>query len=194
MASSAQNDMSKKVVQQIRLLLWKRYCETTKTKWDVAKVVLPAVVFYILMILLYESLGVFHKGALEIFFVPVAFWSYVQRIVVQNMNEKSTRLQESMRIMGLSDVAYWMSYFISDGIILGLIMSLVCSIFSAGGGLFHDADFGVIWGFLLVFCLAAVPFAFFLCAFFDTPQTSGQATLGVLFGEIIHLICDVTTI
>ncbi len=185
MTSSLQGIMSKKVVQQIRLLLWKRYCETTKTKWDVAKIVLPAVVFFILMILLYESLGVFHKGALELFLVPLAFWTFVQRIVVQIMHEKSSRLQESMRIMGLSDVAYWMSYFISDGIILGLILSLICAIFSAGGGLFNDTNFGVIWGFLLVYCLSAVPFAFFICAFFDTPQTSGQATLGLLFGESV---------
>jgi hypothetical protein len=30
-----------KVIFQIKLMLWKRYRETTKTKWDVAKVIMP---------------------------------------------------------------------------------------------------------------------------------------------------------
>ncbi len=90
--------------------------------------------------------------------------------------------------MGLSDVAYWMSYFISDGIILGALLSLIGAILSAGGGLFNEASFGVVWGFLFIFCLSGVPFAFFICSFFDTPQTSGQATLALLLGELYSFL------
>jgi hypothetical protein len=107
---------------------------------------------------------------------------FVQRIVVQIMHEKSSRLQESMRMMGLSDIAYYAGYFLSDGAILGFIMSFSCAIISTGG-LFNEANFGVILGMLLVFCLSTVPFAFFISAFFDTPQTSGQATLAILVGK-----------
>eukprot|EP01034_Spumella_vulgaris_P044289 gene44289-55073_t len=137
-------------------------------------------------------------GAIEPFLVPLAFWTFLQRIVVQVMYEKSTRLQESMRMMGLSDAAYWASYFISDGVLLGLLLSFIGAILSAGGGLFAEASFGEIWGYLLVFCMSAVPFGFFLCAFFDTPQTSGQATLGLLLGfYIVYMVIfmgDLSTI
>jgi len=167
---------------QIKLLLWKRYLESTKSKWDLAKVIVPAVLFFILLILLYSVFNFFAAGGLEPFIVPLAFWIFVQRIVVQIMFEKSSRLQESMRMMGLSDFAYWTSYFISDGVVLGFVLSFLCTIVSAAG-LFNDANFGAVLGLLFVFCLSAVPFAFFLCSFFDTPQTSGQATLGVLFGR-----------
>jgi hypothetical protein len=156
----------------------------TKSKWDVAKVLCPAILFFILMLLVYGVVKVFHMGAIEPFLVPLAFWTFLQRIVVQVMYEKSTRLQESMRMMGLSDAAYWSSYFISDGILLGLLLSFIGAILSAGGGLFAEADFGTIWGYLWVFCMSAVPFGFFLSAFFDTPQTSGQATLGLLLGKL----------
>ncbi len=166
---------------QVKLLLWKRYLESTKSKWDLLKVLLPAVLFFILMILLYAVFDFFAAGAIEPFLVPLAFWIYIQRIVVQIMFEKSSRLQESMRMMGLSDVAYYTSYFISDGVILGFLLSFLVTLFTVGG-LFNGANFGVILGFLFVFCLSAIPFAFFVCAFFDTPQTSGQATLGILFG------------
>ena len=172
-----------KLVFQIKLLLWKRYLEQTKSKWDLLKVIIPAVLFFVLLILLYSVFDFFADGGLEPFLVPLAFWIYIQRLVVTIMFEKSSRLQESMRMMGLSDFAYWTSYFISDGIILGFLLSFLCTIFTSGG-LFNGANFGTILGLLFVFCLSAVPFAFFLCSFFDTPQTSGQATLGLLFGKL----------
>jgi hypothetical protein len=173
-----------KLVFQIKLLMWKRYLESTKSKWDLMKVILPAVMFFVLLILLYSVFDFFAAGGLEPFLVPLAFWIYIQRLVVQIMFEKSSRLQESMRMMGLSDVAYWTSYFISDGIILGFVLSFLCTLFTVGG-LFNEANFGTILGLLFVFCLSAVPFAFFICSFFDTPQTSGQATLGALFGTLL---------
>lgn len=178
---------------QVKLLLWKRYLESTKSKWDLLKVLLPAVLFFILMILLYAVFDFFAAGAIEPFLVPLAFWIYIQRIVVQIMFEKSSRLQESMRMMGLSDVAYYTSYFISDGVILGFLLSFLVTLFTVGG-LFNGANFGVILGFLFVFCLSAIPFAFFVCAFFDPPQTSGQATLGILFGTPIILFTSTSRV
>lgn len=170
-----------KMLFQIKLLLWKRYLESTKNKWELLKVAIPAVLVFILLILVYSVFDFFAAGGIEPFLVPLAFWIFIQRLVVQIMFEKSSRLQESMRMMGLTDVAYWTSYFISDGIVLGFLLSFLCTLFSAGG-LFNGANFGAVLGLLFAFCLSAVPFAFFVCAFFDTPQTSGQATLGLLFG------------
>ena len=41
---------------------------------------------------------------------------YVQKVLVTLMFEKNFKLQESMRMMGLFDSSYWISYFISDGV------------------------------------------------------------------------------
>ena len=177
-----------KLYFQIQLLIWKRWKESTKDKWDLLKVLLPAMLFFVLLILLYKVFdGLFYDGGIESFFVPLAFWVFVQRIVVQVMLEKSNKLHESMRMMGLSDVAYYLSYFISDGIILGFLLSFGCTIFTVGG-LFNDANFGTILGLLFSFCLSAVPFSFFLTAFFDTAQSSGQATIGILLGFYVVYI------
>jgi hypothetical protein len=70
-------------------------------------------------------------------------------------------------------------------VVLGFILSFTCTIFTVGG-LFNQASFGSILGLLFVFCLSAVPFAFFLTSFFDTPQTAGQATLAILVGKQSH--------
>jgi hypothetical protein len=167
---------------QINLLLWKRYAESTKSKWDLIKVLAPALLLFALLLLLYAVItNTFSPDGLEPFFVPFAFWIFMQRLLVHIMYEKSYRLQESMRMMGLSDTAYWVSYFLSDGVILGFVLSVLCAIMTTGG-LFNDANFGVILVFFWLFCLAAVPFCFFLSAFFDTPQTSGQALIALLLG------------
>ena len=169
---------------QIKLMLWKRYAESTKSKWEIIKLILPAILFFVFMILIYSVFdGLFFPDGLEPFVVPLAFWIFVQRLVVQLMNEKSSKLQESMRMMGASDIAYWGSYILSDGVITGFLLSFICAIFTTGG-LFNDANFGVLLGLFFVFCLSAVPFSFFLCSFFDTPQSSGQATIGILLGIV----------
>jgi hypothetical protein len=55
------------------------------------------------------------------------------------------------------------------------------------GGLFNNAGFGAVLGLLFVFCLSAVPFGFFICSFFETPQSAGQATLALLLGNTIKI-------
>jgi hypothetical protein len=175
------------LLYQVRLLIWKRYRESIKTKSDLMKVFAPGILFFALLLLLYKAFFFFSPGGLEQFFVPVAFWLYIQRIVVQIMFEKSSRVRESMRMMGLNDLAYWLSYFIADGVILGFAISFICAIMSTGG-LFNNANFGQVLGFLFVFCLAAISFSFFLTSVFDTAQTAGQATLAVLMGLFVVFI------
>ena len=106
------------------------------------------------------------------------------------MFEKSSRLQEAMRMMGLHDSAYWLSYFISDGIFLGGVLALLAA-FTSIAGIFNGASFIIIFGFYFFFSLSSVCFNFFIAAFFDTPQTTGQAILGILVGfYTIYLACD----
>jgi hypothetical protein len=181
-----------KLFNQVSILLWKRRQESAKSKWEVVRIILPPILFMALINLGYSTIPLFSKGGIEPFLIPFAFFVFVQRVVIQIMYEKSNRLQEAMRMMGLTDMAYWISYFISEGVITGFFVSFICTIMSTGG-LFNDASFGSILGLLFVYCLSVVPFCFFLCCFFDTPQTAGQAILGVLIGCFaVYVILFVT--
>ena len=66
-------------------------------------------------------------------------------------------------------VVYWMSYFVTDGVINGFVISLLCTI-TTTGGLFSDGNFFDIFGLLFVFCISVMPFVFFICSFFSNPQ------------------------
>lgn len=173
-------------VFQIRLLLWKRYRESTKSRWDLFRLITTPLLFLLLITLLYVAPGIgklLSPGALEPFLIPLGFWMYTQRLVVHILHEKSSRMQESMRMMGLSNSTYWLSYFIYDGIFIGSIISFLIAVFSAICGLFNEAGFGEVFGLILVYCLSVTPFAFTITAFFDTPQSGGQATLAILLGK-----------
>ena len=90
-----------KIYFQIKLLFWKRYAESVKSKYDLLKLFFPAVLFFVLLLLIYAVFdGLFDPDGVEPYLVPFAFWIFIQRVVVQIMYEKSTRLQESMRMMG----------------------------------------------------------------------------------------------
>lgn len=185
---------NKNIFFQIRLLLWKRKIELLSNRTELFKYVGPPILFFLMLILIYALFGeMFYDGGIEDYFVPIGFWLFVQKNVVSIMYEKSSRLQESMRMMGLFDAAYWSSYFISDGIVLGFFISLACSIVSTYG-LFNHGNFFAIFGLLFLFCVSIVPFGFFICSFFDTPQTSGQITIALLLGfYVIYLASGLST-
>jgi len=157
-----------KLSEQVKVLLWKRYTELTKNKWNLLKIYVPAVLFFILLMITYSVYdGIFSGDGLEPFFIPFAFWVFMQRFVVHVMHEKSNRIQESMKMMGLSETAYWISYFLSDGVVIGFTLSFLCCMFTVGG-LFNGASFGSLLGLFFMFCLSSVPYMFFLSSFFDT--------------------------
>jgi hypothetical protein len=68
-----------------------------------------ALLFFALIILLEQNLL---KGlppcVLEFFLVPIAFWPFIQRMVVQITSEKANRLEEAMKSMGLYQAAYYL--------------------------------------------------------------------------------------
>lgn len=94
--------------------------------------------------------------------------------------------------MGMTELSYYSAYFISDGIVVGFALSLLCAIMTVGGQ-FDKGDFGAIFGMFFVFCLSAVPFAFFLSTFLSSSQTASQLTLAVLFVNYLVPIVMVLT-
>ena len=57
-------------------------------------------------------------------------WSHA--VLVCIVHEKSTKLQESMKMMGLYEISYWLSYFLYDGIMLGGSLSFLAGLLSLG--------------------------------------------------------------
>jgi hypothetical protein len=153
-------------IEQLLLLMWKRRLELLSSKTEFLKTFLPPLLFFILLVLFKETLKL---EKIEEYLVPISFWVLIQKNVVAITYEKSARLQEAMSMMGLNMAVYWLSYFVMDGVLIGLVISLLCTICTTGG-LFSDGNFGDIFALLFVFCIAAEPFVFMICSFFSNPQ------------------------
>lgn len=177
---------SKVLTSQVRLLLWKRYRELLKSGVSEAiRIIGPPVILFALIHLAYNTLPLFSPGGIEPLLVPFAYFLFVQRTVIQITYEKSNRLHEAMKMMGMVEPAYWISYFISEAILTGFVLAFTSAIVS-GGVLFNDGNFGTVLGMLLVYCLSVVPFCFFVTCFFDSAQTAGQGALGFLIGTDVR--------
>jgi len=137
-----------KLALQTKLLMWKRYNEIAKQRSELLKLLVGPMLLFSLMILIYvifppgffRLLGVDHPiGFLEAYFVPLCFWIVVIKTVIFVVNEKHLHLQESMRMMGMMDLSYYLSLFVTEGLFYGLFISLVLSLFSLAQPL-NDLD------------------------------------------------------
>jgi hypothetical protein len=127
-STPVKDDYLGKFTVQVKLLCWKRLLEFQAAPSEPLKMCI-ALLFFALVILLNKNiLSGLPPCVLEFFLVPIAFWPFVQRMVVQITAEKSNRLEEAMKSMGLYQSAYYLSYFLTDGVILGFALSFLCSI------------------------------------------------------------------
>jgi hypothetical protein len=110
--SRPQMSFTSKFFFQVRLLLRKRFLELMNRKMDIFYLTIPPLLFFSLTILIYAVIGIFFPDGAEEYLIPIGFWIFTQKVVVTIMYEKSQKLTEAMRMMGLLDSAYWTSYFI----------------------------------------------------------------------------------
>ena len=191
------------VFSQVRLLCWKRYLEMTRNPTELGKLVGIPCLFFLLVILLYANMsslfkyGLIPYGFFEVFLIPPAFWIVIQRCCVYVMHEKIHKLKESMQMMGLYETSYYISLFITEALMSGFVLSLVTSLFTLYPHFFNNAPYGDIFAVFFVNCLAAIPFALFLCYF----MTDMVGAISVVIISHYHssslrsvLTCTFTTI
>jgi len=83
------------------------------------------------------------------FFILIVFVPILYRMVSRVVAEKATRAKESMRMMGMGDGAYWLSWYIQwtiSNLVLVTIMwaILMINVFSRQKG-------GFVWLFLFLY-------------------------------------------
>jgi hypothetical protein len=132
-----------------------------------------------------DSFAIFLESALTLFillmYVPVLFRS-VYRIVF----EKVSKTKESMRIMGMTDFPYWLSWFTSFSII-NLVMVTACwailmiNIISWKSSFFL---FAIIW----IYGQSLFGLVLITQSLFSTPRAAGITTTIVYFGMTLFFL------
>ena len=113
-------------------------------------------------------------GLLVRIYLPMAFMTSVSLLIVGIVDEKEKKLKEGMKMMGLSDFAYWMSWVASHGAMMfavALLAAVIIHVF----GLFPRT--GVVWifGLLLSYNLALVPPCMLVSLLFNKVKSASNA-------------------
>ncbi|TTW24234.1 ATP-binding cassette sub-family A member 1 [Bagarius yarrelli] len=109
-------------------------------------------------------------------------WIYsIAHIIKGVVQEKEARLKETIRMMGLKNSIYWLSWSISSFIPL-CISALLLAVILKYGKVLRYSDPSVIFVFLLVFCIATIMQCFFISTFFS------RANLAAACGGLIYFL------
>ena len=118
-------------------------------------------------------------------YIVMAFAPYVTVLLVNLVQEKENRLKELMRIMGTSDVAYWLSWIITYAVIM-LFAVLVMNAITIPGGIFGGSNYLVMVIICYLYGLTIITMAFMFTPFFKNARSAGLfASLStIIFGSI----------
>jgi hypothetical protein len=113
-------------------------------------------------------------GFLVKLYLPLAFLTSAQLLTVAIVDEKEKKLQEGMRMMGLSDGAYWASWLASHGL-LALFTSSIAAWILDQFGLFPHTGVGWLFALVLTYNLALVPPCVVISQFCSKVTQANQA-------------------
>jgi hypothetical protein len=114
------------------------------------------------------------------FFMLLMYILPVYRLISNIVSEKESKARESMRMMGLSDASYWLSWFTYYLIIVTIISVLCIIILSAN--VFKYSNRGYIFLYFWVYGMSLFGLCIFLQAFFSTARVAAITGTLIYFG------------
>ena len=128
------------------------------------------------------------------FFVTLMYLIPVYRITFRIVSEKESRARESMRMMGLQDSSYWMSW-LSYYFILVTTISLVITIVLGVAQVTKYSDGFLFFIYLWLFGMSLFGIVMMTQAFFHKARTAGLVAQMAYFflGYFDSLVRDPTT-
>lgn len=134
-----------------------------------------------------------YETSLESFFVTVAlyfvfsFAPIVSVLLTSLVREKESKIKESMKIMGMKTLAFWMSWSIVYLVVI-LIVCLLMLVIAVPSKIFGNSNALCVFIFLYLYGLSLVTMAFLLTPFFKKSKVAGA------LGSVSTLVFGVMTL
>jgi hypothetical protein len=113
------------------------------------------------------------------FLVQLMYIPFLYRSVDRVVGEKSSRAKESMRMMGMSETAYWLSWFVHWTFINTLIATISYALLMIN---IYQRDHGLaVWLFLWLFGQSLFGLLLIAQALFSHPKNAASSTSGLYF-------------
>ena len=114
------------------------------------------------------------------FFLLLIYILPVYRLISNIVAEKESKARESMKMMGLSDFSYWLSWWTYYFIIVTIISALCIGILSIN--IISNSDRGIIFLFLWVYGNSLFGMCILLQSFFTKARVAAITGTLVYFG------------
>lgn len=105
-------------------------------------------------------------------FMVLALSQFVTYLLILIVGEKENKIKEGMKIMGLKDSVFWLSWFIIYGVFV-LLLSAVGVILLFTLQMFQHTHFLPIFLLVVLYSFSIIMFAFMITPFFDKSRTAG---------------------
>ncbi|EDO32070.1 predicted protein, partial [Nematostella vectensis] len=105
-------------------------------------------------------------------YMVLAFSPYITILVINLVREKQEKHKELMRIMGMVDTAYWLSWFLTYAIVV-LIACLIMVTVSVIAGFFGESNYLVLLIVFYLYGLSIIMLSFMMSPLFKNPKTAG---------------------
>ncbi|XP_065570568.1 ABC-type organic anion transporter ABCA8-like [Artemia franciscana] len=103
------------------------------------------------------------------------FITYLLTLVV---GEKEKKIKEGMKMMGLRDSVFWLSWFLIY-FLLVLFLATVSTLVLFSIGVFQNTDYGLLFLLFILYGLSVISLGFVITAFFDKARVAG------IFGALV---------
>ncbi|CAH1111719.1 unnamed protein product [Psylliodes chrysocephalus] len=105
-------------------------------------------------------------------YMVMALSQFIAYLLILIVGEKEKKIKEGMKIMGLKDSVFWLSWFIIYGIFV-LFLSAVCVVLLYSLKVFTNTNFLLIFVLIVLYCFSIIMFGFMITPFFDKSGTAG---------------------
>ena len=119
-------------------------------------------------------------GSMLPFFMLLIYILPMYRLISNIVSEKETKARESMKMMGLNDFSYWLSWWVYYFIIVSIISGLVVLVLSFN--VLKYSNKGLIFLLFWIYGLSLFGLAVFLSSFFSRARVAAIAGTLVYFG------------
>ncbi|KAJ8921257.1 hypothetical protein NQ315_013729 [Exocentrus adspersus] len=105
-------------------------------------------------------------------YMVMALSQFITYLLILIVGEKENKIKEGMKIMGLKDSVFWLSWFIIYGIFV-FFLTIVCCVLLFTLRVFQNTNFILIFLLVLLYSLTIIMFGFMITPFFDKSRTAG---------------------
>lgn len=119
-------------------------------------------------------------------YMVMALSQFITYLLILIVGEKENKIKEGMKIMGLRDSVFWLSWFIIYGIFV-FFLSIVCCVLLFTLQVFQNTNFLLIFLLVLLYSLSIIMFGFMITPFFDKSRVSPTAKRLNILTKILFL-------